>query len=365
MHKSYLTRAQTRVASFDFPIGDPTGGPAYGERRDPISAIVSVVGMVGAAEAAGGVLAALSFESIAAGLAFAGSALSLVGNITGNSDLMKIGGIAGLAGGVGMMANAFESTAAGSVAGSANAAEGPAASAMTSGGGATAGNTIADALGNTQELVGANAASAATVDPSALATANANAASMTASPVNAEQLSNWSTNGLTGAADSVATGATPTVGAGITSANAPMEVAYTPNATAGATIDANLARSGLPINQQSVFEGVAPGDGVTTLGPQGAAAAGWEPVAQKGLLGRAWDAINNPANKNAINVLGGVARGLGDALNPKTSAEAELAKSRADYDRWLMGEPARVSASARNLVVPQFINPKAGPVTRK
>lgn len=42
MHKHYLTRAQNRAYAMDNPIGDPFGGAAYGEKNDPISAIISV-----------------------------------------------------------------------------------------------------------------------------------------------------------------------------------------------------------------------------------------------------------------------------------------------------------------------------------
>ncbi len=51
MFKVYLSRKQTRAMSIDHPIGDPTGGPAYRELRDPVTAIVgsNVVGsLVGA-----------------------------------------------------------------------------------------------------------------------------------------------------------------------------------------------------------------------------------------------------------------------------------------------------------------------------
>jgi hypothetical protein len=92
MQKIYLSRAQTRAMAAYEPIGDAFGGAAYGEKNDPISAAFSIYGMFAAGEAL-----AVGF-SVMEGLAFAGSALSLVGNITGNSDLMKIGAIAGLAG---------------------------------------------------------------------------------------------------------------------------------------------------------------------------------------------------------------------------------------------------------------------------
>ena len=93
-HKIYLTRSQTRAMGMEHPIGDPYGGPAYGERNEPVSAVLAVVGMAATAEAA-------FAGSIMAGIAFAGSAISLVGNLTGNSTLSKIGAVAGLIGGAG------------------------------------------------------------------------------------------------------------------------------------------------------------------------------------------------------------------------------------------------------------------------
>lgn len=102
--KTYLSRAVTRAMSLDHPIGDPTGGPAYGERRDPVSAVLAVAGMweAGAVIAGASSLAA-GFEAltVAQGLMFAGGALSLVGNVTGNKDLMLLGAAVGLGGGIG------------------------------------------------------------------------------------------------------------------------------------------------------------------------------------------------------------------------------------------------------------------------
>lgn len=100
--KFYLTRTQTRAMSLDHPIGDPTGGAAYGEKRDPLSAAISIFSMYtsGAAIAANGL-------TLLSGLQFVGSALSLVGNITGNKTLSQIGMVAGLAGGIGSVASKF------------------------------------------------------------------------------------------------------------------------------------------------------------------------------------------------------------------------------------------------------------------
>jgi hypothetical protein len=98
--------------SADHPIGDPVGGAAYGERNDPISAIVAISSMAGTyASAAAALGATASFGSVIAsmglmqGLTMVGSALSLVGNVTGNKTLSKIGMVAGLAGGIGQFAD--------------------------------------------------------------------------------------------------------------------------------------------------------------------------------------------------------------------------------------------------------------------
>lgn len=44
--KIYLSRRQTKAMSIDHPIGDPTGGAAYREMRDPVSAAVMVGGQL-------------------------------------------------------------------------------------------------------------------------------------------------------------------------------------------------------------------------------------------------------------------------------------------------------------------------------
>lgn len=114
MSKIYFSRSISRTMSADHPVGDPTGGAAYGEKNDPVSAVLSLAtmaGTYGAATAAGmGIGATFSAMTIAQGITFAGAALSLVGNITGNKTLSKIGMVAGIAGGLGQM-GAFGETA--------------------------------------------------------------------------------------------------------------------------------------------------------------------------------------------------------------------------------------------------------------
>lgn len=97
MSKIYFSRSISRTMSADHPVGDPTGGAAYGEKNDPVSAVLSMAAMYGsyAPMMVGG--------SIMAGVTFAGAALSLVGNITGNKTLSKIGMVAGVVGGLGQL----------------------------------------------------------------------------------------------------------------------------------------------------------------------------------------------------------------------------------------------------------------------
>ena len=42
--KTYLSRRQTKAMSSEFPIGDPTGGAAYREMRDPTTAVAASAG---------------------------------------------------------------------------------------------------------------------------------------------------------------------------------------------------------------------------------------------------------------------------------------------------------------------------------
>jgi hypothetical protein len=97
--KIYLSRSQTRAMALEHPIGDPTGGAAYGEKNDPISAAISIGSMflTGAEVLAG-------TATLMEGLSFAGAAVSLIGNVSGNKDLMKLGMAANIVGGLGQFA---------------------------------------------------------------------------------------------------------------------------------------------------------------------------------------------------------------------------------------------------------------------
>ena len=58
--KVYLSRATTKSMAMEHPIGDPFGGPAYGERNDPVTAAV-----VGVTSLAGGFMQANASKSAA------------------------------------------------------------------------------------------------------------------------------------------------------------------------------------------------------------------------------------------------------------------------------------------------------------
>jgi hypothetical protein len=65
--KVYLSRATTRAMATEYPIGDPTGGAAYGEYNDPVTAAVVVGGgLVGSYMSAEGQKDAASTQANAA-----------------------------------------------------------------------------------------------------------------------------------------------------------------------------------------------------------------------------------------------------------------------------------------------------------
>ena len=130
MSKIYFSRSISRTMSADHPVGDPTGGAAYGEKNDPVSAILSIATMGGTYAAAGSFAA----MTIAQGITFAGAALSLVGNVTGNKTLSKIGMVAGIAGGISQLAGIQGPTLGQTFGGSApvSSTSGTAAGAMSS-----------------------------------------------------------------------------------------------------------------------------------------------------------------------------------------------------------------------------------------
>lgn len=98
--KIYLSMAQSRA--FDGPTGDPFGGPAYGKREMPVIAIIGAVmsGVAGAGLIGTTVLGFSGLGTIIGGAMIAGSVLTVVGTLSGNAKMAKIGSMLGLVGGL-------------------------------------------------------------------------------------------------------------------------------------------------------------------------------------------------------------------------------------------------------------------------
>lgn len=138
MRKTYLSMSMSRAWGAEMPIGDPFGGPAYGEKNAPVIAVAAAIGSISAGAAA---IAAGSM--LVGGAMIAGGVLSIAGTVSGNSKLSKIGGLLSLAGGIGgYMTDAWATTAS-------NVAEG----AQLAGGaeGATAAAAPTEALAYTPQ----------------------------------------------------------------------------------------------------------------------------------------------------------------------------------------------------------------------
>jgi hypothetical protein len=71
--KFYMSRAQTRAMSIDYPTGDPFGGAAYREMRDPVTAGIAAVSTL-----AGGLLSSNASKSAANAQANASSEANAV-----------------------------------------------------------------------------------------------------------------------------------------------------------------------------------------------------------------------------------------------------------------------------------------------
>lgn len=100
---THVSRGVMRAYGIEHPIGNPFGGAAYGELNGGgsilggLGGIGSIIGGI-AVIASGGTLAPLM-----GGLMIAGGAMSTIGAISGNSNLVKIGGITSAVGGIGSM----------------------------------------------------------------------------------------------------------------------------------------------------------------------------------------------------------------------------------------------------------------------
>lgn len=96
----YLDAGTYRIAA-EHPVGDPFGGPAYGQKAMPVAAIAvaatSFIAGATIATAAGATVAAM----VAGGAMMVGAAMTVVGVVTGRQNLVRWGGILTAVGGIG------------------------------------------------------------------------------------------------------------------------------------------------------------------------------------------------------------------------------------------------------------------------
>lgn len=133
---------------------------------DPVSAIISIITI---ASTGGAVIAGTA--SLLGGLAFAGASLSLIGNVTGNEKLARIGAVVGAGAGLANLAKgAIEAASAGTAADLADASR-----AADAAGASYEASAAEAALSNTPTAVDAAADIGAVADPGAQALADAGA----------------------------------------------------------------------------------------------------------------------------------------------------------------------------------------------
>ena len=95
----YVALSQARALAAEYPVGDPFGGPAYGQREFIGLAIGAISAFSGGAALFGA--ASLSFgAALTAGAMLVGGTLSVVGRLTGDANLAKLGGTINLVGGL-------------------------------------------------------------------------------------------------------------------------------------------------------------------------------------------------------------------------------------------------------------------------
>jgi hypothetical protein len=94
----HLSVSQSRRLAVEMPVGDPFDGPLFGKKTMPVVAIAAAAASfatgVGMMTAAGATLGSM----VIGGAMAAGAALTIVGTVTGNAKLTKIGGILGMVG---------------------------------------------------------------------------------------------------------------------------------------------------------------------------------------------------------------------------------------------------------------------------
>jgi hypothetical protein len=292
MSKIYFSRSMTRTLSADHPVGDPTGGAAYGEKNDPISAAISLATMYGTASAG------FAAMTVMQGITFAGAAMSLVGNVTGNKTLSKIGMITGIAGGIGTFAESKGLFSSGNLK-------------ESLGMGTPAASNTGTAAGAMQSKSGSLSQSqaAGTVTPADQAARNMEMAQ-------ANQNTTAARTNLTGSPDGTVRGV------GYQNANAP------------ANASGNLTNTGSAYTGPIVPAGTTSADLANYTGPTVSTEPGffsnaWDVTKSVGsTIGEAVNPITNPYGAMAV---GSIAQPIADYLSGKTDAEIDALEAQTGY----------------------------------
>ena len=303
IHKTYLSRATSRLFATDLPFGDPLAGPDSRQKGD--TKTIVGVGLGVAAVATGGMALAaapalLSMEAVTAGAMMAGGAMTAVGTVTGNKTLTTIGAVVGMAGGV---AGGIQSLASSSAA----AAEGT--SAATYADALTAGSADA-ATGSAAGAAAGNAADAAAGSPYTY-TAATDGSNIANPGVTAEDVFNPAQSNLVNSKS-----INPL--ANMPGYNASGDVALPGSSVAASPTDA--ASAAQPYISNGNGTGLRAPSGMNPLTPQ----------SDPGILSNVMDIIKK--NPDLVNIGAKTVGGIASVMDPKNQATVNYANSAADLN---------------------------------
>ena len=351
----HVTRAVQQAYGIDHPIGDPFGGAAYGELNGGGSVgkvLSSVIPMV-----AGAVMmltpAAPMGAMLLGGAMFAGGALNGIGQLTGNQDLVKIGGITSAVAGVASMGYGLY-TNWDSITGAVGGFLENGATTTTELGGATTGaletggaalNTVnapsvaADIVNTGSTLAPQAAFTGGAYDTTALTGELGNQINLaSANPINLNAGNMLaSTQGTVDAGSSAANMINNTSmggGSGLSfGGNAGTGLSLGGNAGGGLTAPSGMSATNLLLGGTPEVASVGTGANLLTGGVPSGSLVGGAPIGSgagsgsTGLL----SSVGNFINKNPVVSLMGLqtVAGLAEGVSPKSQAEGEYLQAMA------------------------------------
>lgn len=356
----------------DMPIGDPMGGPAYGQYLKS-KGLMMIIGVVAAVATMGAGVAVMAAGTLAAqisgGAMIAGGLMSGIGAVTGNKKLAMIGGVLSLAGGIGAVGS---SMATGAGWGGAFA-EGSGSSALTtfakdtmgtfssvfSGGSSAPATSPEQFMSPTVQADAAAASSAAPTIETAPGTINESLADTTygqsRAPVAGEmQVAQSSTGGTFDITQAPTTSAAAVPDASVAAPKvdvspATSNVNYGQSTAGGGEIQTSTdLRTAI---ENTKTNGVN-ADYKTLLSKAPAAGE------SKGILSQAWDMLNSPIGKE---VAAGAIKGVGGALladKDQEAAKSEYYQSAANAQN----ANASATSTAEQIAKQKELNKSAVPV---